>query len=216
MNQPQQRGYQQQGYAQNYPSQQRANQQDNQIYVPPQKKHTFIAMGLIIVVILGAIGLYFAIKPKLTSSLQDNGASPELQAATPVSTTPTIEITTLKLCDSVDENFVCKENTNRIFKRGDTFYVYAEVTATAKDNGDGAKVMLNQEIIMFDKENKIVMDSTEEIIKNAESVGVLSFKVSTPLTTLLDATTGTKTISVVIQDKYITKESTKTIEFELK
>ena len=50
---------------QNYPQQRAYPTQEPQFYIPPQKKHNFIAIGLILIVIIGAVGLYFAIPRKI-------------------------------------------------------------------------------------------------------------------------------------------------------
>jgi hypothetical protein len=203
---------QQQGYNQKSPPQ--------EIYIPPRKKHTLLSIGLILIVLFGAVGLYFAIKPKLTNVLDNTqrntafNAAPEVQSATP---TPRVEITALKLCDAVDENFVCTENTQRVFKRGDTFYVYAEVIANSKDNGDGPKIRLSDEVKIIYNDGKVLFEAkSESIIKETnEQKEYLLPLIITQIQTDDTDKIGKRNLVLIITEDNLNKKTIKNLEYEL-
>ena len=158
-----------------------------------------------IAVLIGAVGVYFLMKPRL-----DNLTNPELQSPTNV-----FEMSELKICNSVDANFICDENKEKIIKRGDEFYIYAQVTQNNIDGSkktswqEGMKITDNSGIVVYNNDNfgtltpnlrynglnlvplKILMDTKDD------NIG----KTITHLT-LLDLTTNQK-ITKIIEYKLI-------------
>lgn len=193
-------------------------QQDSQIYIPPQKKHTFIAMSLIIIVIIGAIGLYFAIKPRLDSAMKSGEENTE-QTLEFLETEPKVEIMSLKLCDKVNEDFECIENTKRIFKKGDMFYVYTDVIANSADYEKGPAMRIVQEIKITNADGEEIFDQLDiGITKDTMDIGEYLLPISSDITIKdkLAENLGKYKLTVIITDENIRKETTKTIEYEVK
>jgi len=205
-----------------YPQTARYQQPNQEFYIPPRKKHTFISIGLIIIVLFGAAGLYFAIKPKLTGVLNDNtpentaindaAPAPDLQAAAPI---PRVEITSLKLCDAVDENFVCTENTDRVFKRGDTFYVYAEVFATSANINNIPTIQLKQELDIKNENGNILSSEAEDLTQVTDTNYTYILPLSKKITFTDEDPMGKGTITIGFTDKNTDLKTTKEIGYEI-
>ena len=212
-------GYSQQNYPQQRNYQPQANYQQSQYYIPPRKKHTFISIGLVLIILFGAVGLYFAIKPKLTNVLNDNTAlnaapAPDLQSASAI---PRVEITTLKLCNNVDENFVCDENTQRIFKRGDMFYVYAEVSVTIPKIYNTSSISMNDGIKIVTEYGDIIYDNSafSYIQKNFESGKINKFKINHEFASKQTDPARKEIIQYTITDTNSKQKTTKNVEYEM-
>lgn len=101
-----------------------------------------LTTAFLLVIIIGAIGLYFAMKPKILASQIEN-PTPNKEITAPITgnianeavTTYKSNITIdgvnidfkeIKICSSFDED-KCIENPKNNIKRGDNFYVYEEI-----------------------------------------------------------------------------------------
>lgn len=200
---------------QEYGQQQNSEQE---YYIPPRKKHSLIAFGLILIVIIGAVGLYFAIKPKLESAMKSDAPTlantdkknAELQTAGQFAK---VEITSLKLCDSVDANFVCTENKERVFKRGDSFYVYAEVIASGFR--DGSNIMFTQELKITDENQKQLTYAKESLEKVNSQESVSKIPLKTKFTVTDDTKLGKQILIMTTIDTKTNQKTSKTIEYEI-
>ena len=184
----------------------------------------------LLVIIIGAVGLYFAMKPKLLLSQEEN-AAPVIDTPTPITGHATnqemtaittakmnkvpegvvIEFSDLLICDYFDED-MCVENVDKKIKRGNTFYVYENVSTTNPTT-------ITQ---VFDVSLKIEDDNGDVVFeqKNFDDFVVgkgnnVSIPVKVMLYTFKTDPLRKETATYTFQNKYTKEKIEKKVTYEL-
>lgn len=212
-------------YQQTYPQ----YSQQNEIYIPPERKPNFIAAGLIILVLFAAIGIYFAMKPKMMSLDEDLADYETFESPTPEENTggvqdnatgknlapanPELEITKVKLCRG-QISLRCEENAWRSFTKGDNFYLYSEIS-TGINYED--YLTIKQGIKIIDENGNVIHNNPsykyETIDTYDNTTNIIPLAISIPYDAV--STVGKHSLELTITNTYLGKETNKTITYEI-
>ena len=130
-----------------------------------------------------------------------------------------LQISDLKLCNNVDENFNCDENEDSVFKLGDRIFTLFDVNVQSYDVDNSLKIGFS--------ENRLVIDPKEEIITNLEQEdivvvertvdkeGFYSIPVVNELISDQTDLEGTYTIVISIQDKFSEQTAIELVTFKI-
>ncbi len=130
-----------------------------------------------------------------------------------------LQISDLKLCNNVDENFNCDENEDSVFKLGDRIFTLFDVNVQSYDVDNSLKIGFS--------ENRLVIDPKEEIITNLEQEdivvvertvdkeGFYSIPVINELISDQTDLEGTYTIVISIQDKFSEQTAIELVTFKI-
>lgn len=188
-----------------------------------------LTTAFLLVILIGAVGLYFAMKPRMLAS-QINEIAPNKEITSPITGAATntgepitlyksnlsvdgviIEFKDVKLCSSFEEE-VCVEAKDNKITRGDNFYVFEEIIST---NPNPRNQVYEQSLKIEDDEGNIVYENK----KYDDFVIGRGINISIPVKVLLYTFENDKQrqekVTFTFQNKYTREKIEKTITYEL-
>jgi len=134
---------------------------------------------------------------------------------------PKLKITELKLCNGVDENFYCYENTEDIFKRGENVYVYFIVdNIKAKNIGNSFKIGIFEDRYVYGPDNTLITELKSkkivDIEREVDEGGLYNIPIKNELITSLSDEKGTYRVNILVRDKFSNQKDQKIINFRLR
>ncbi len=145
-------------------------------------KGKFVFIGIIIILIIVGLSVswFLIIKPAMT---QEAPVTPTTPVTTPAAPEENIipgelKITEIKLCNNIDDNYVCDENVNGKFKKGSKIWIYAVVNGLSKLKVEGnLEISFIKNILTTGPDDNIAYNLSAQGIrkdgfveKNAENV----------------------------------------------
>lgn len=181
------------------------------------RKVIFAGIIAMLVIVAVAVGWFLIIKPLVGEEERPQAEIPEEEEA-PEAVEEKLEITELKLCDNIDENWVCDENVNKEFSTGDDVWLLVIIKnmGVYKTNNQ-YYVDLSEYVEVTDEKLNQITSLTGELIHYNRLFAEMpeQIKLKNKFSTK-DLTKGNYSISLSIIDNINHKLDTKEVSFKLK
>ena len=188
-----------------------------------------LTTAFLLVIIVGAIGLYYAMKPRILEAQMPSIVKPSKEVTPQITghvtnneaITPFVSniskegleiiFNELKVCDYFDED-ICSENKEKQITRGNSFYIYEEILSTNKNT---RTQVFQQSLKIEDEYGKVLYENSnydEFVIGRGANITI---PVKIILYTFESDPVRKEIITLTFKNKYSGEKIEKTLTYEL-